>query len=248
MVFQNPYSSLNPRRRVGAQLARRCAIGASAATASASRARVGELLDQVGLPASDAERYPHQFSGGQRQRIAIARALAAEPVGDRARRAAVLAGRLARRRRSPTCSCGSRASWTSALRADLARPRDRPAHRRRGRGDVPRASSSRPVPSGELWAQPAHPYTEALIGAIPRADGERTPAGRAGGRGPGPERARRRAAASTRAAPTRSTAAASRSRRRSTSAAAGWPRAGCRTARPSRSARPCWPRRRAQRA
>jgi ABC-type glutathione transport system ATPase component len=69
MVFQNPYSSLNPRRNVGSQLA----------DAPGRRARVEELLDLVGLPGSAAARYPHQFSGGQRQRIAVARALAAEP-------------------------------------------------------------------------------------------------------------------------------------------------------------------------
>src|SRR5438105_4707695 len=78
MVFQNPYSSLNPRRKVGAQLAD--ALDALDLTPRRGRrARVEELLDLVGLPAAAAARYPHQLSGGQRQRIAVARALAAEP-------------------------------------------------------------------------------------------------------------------------------------------------------------------------
>src|SRR5207248_7191197 len=78
MVFQNPYSSLNPRRKIGSQLAD--ALEALDLVPRRSRrARVEELLDLVGLPASAAARYPHQFSGGQRQRIAVARALAAEP-------------------------------------------------------------------------------------------------------------------------------------------------------------------------
>ncbi|HVD42545.1 MAG TPA: dipeptide/oligopeptide/nickel ABC transporter ATP-binding protein, partial [Gaiellaceae bacterium] len=78
MVFQNPYSSLNPRRKIGSQLAD--ALDAlDLVPRRARKARVEELLDLVGLPASAAARYPHQFSGGQRQRIAVARALAAEP-------------------------------------------------------------------------------------------------------------------------------------------------------------------------
>ena len=77
MVFQNPFSSLNPRRTIGAQLAE--AMLAAGFTRRAGRGRVTELLELVGLSAGAAERYPHQFSGGQRQRIAVARALAAEP-------------------------------------------------------------------------------------------------------------------------------------------------------------------------
>ena len=78
MVFQNPYSSLNPRRKIGSQLADALDVLGLAPSAD-RRGRVEELLDLVGLPASAAARYPHQFSGGQRQRIAVARALAADP-------------------------------------------------------------------------------------------------------------------------------------------------------------------------
>jgi oligopeptide/dipeptide ABC transporter ATP-binding protein len=78
LVFQDPYSSLDPRRTVGAQIADGLAI--HHLTPSAERAgRVAALLTQVGLPAENAGRYPHEFSGGQRQRIGIARALATAP-------------------------------------------------------------------------------------------------------------------------------------------------------------------------
>ena len=79
MVFQSPYASLNPRWRVGAILAEPLhAFGLHPGTKAKDR-RVNELLEQVGLSASDAKKYPHEFSGGQRQRISIARALASEP-------------------------------------------------------------------------------------------------------------------------------------------------------------------------
>ena len=76
MVFQDPYASLNPRRTIGAQLADGLADGRSG---TARRTDVADLLDRVGMPASAAQKYPHQFSGGQRQRMAIARALAGGP-------------------------------------------------------------------------------------------------------------------------------------------------------------------------
>lgn len=76
MVFQDPYASLNPRWRVGAIIAE--PIGAFSLLGSNAEieARVGELLQLVGLSPDDRGKFPHQFSGGQRQRIAIARALA----------------------------------------------------------------------------------------------------------------------------------------------------------------------------
>lgn len=77
-VFQDPYSSLNPRQRIGDALAEVVLVH-GLATRWQARNRVAELLNQVGLPASAAENYPSAFSGGQRQRICIARALAAEP-------------------------------------------------------------------------------------------------------------------------------------------------------------------------
>jgi ABC-type glutathione transport system ATPase component len=78
MVFQNPFSSLNPRRRVGEQVGEALTV-LGLARRSQRGARVRELLELVGLPAGAARGYPHEFSGGQRQRIAIARVLAADP-------------------------------------------------------------------------------------------------------------------------------------------------------------------------
>jgi oligopeptide/dipeptide ABC transporter ATP-binding protein len=78
MVFQDPYSSLDPRQTVGEILAEPLRVH-HLAEGRARTARVAELLDLVGLDSAFVERYPHEFSGGQRQRIGIARALAVEP-------------------------------------------------------------------------------------------------------------------------------------------------------------------------
>jgi oligopeptide/dipeptide ABC transporter ATP-binding protein len=78
LVFQDPYSSLDPRRRVGAQIEDGLAIHHIVPPAE-RRALAATLLEQVGLDPSHAGRYPHEFSGGQRQRIGIARALATRP-------------------------------------------------------------------------------------------------------------------------------------------------------------------------
>ena len=79
MVFQSPYASLNPRWRVGNILAEPLRTFSIVDGRQAEQNRVDELLEQVGLSASDARRFPHEFSGGQRQRISIARALASRP-------------------------------------------------------------------------------------------------------------------------------------------------------------------------
>ena len=79
IIFQDPYASLNPRMTVGAIIGEALTIHKLAPTRAAYEARIVELLETVGLAADHMRRYPHEFSGGQRQRIGIARALAVNP-------------------------------------------------------------------------------------------------------------------------------------------------------------------------
>jgi oligopeptide/dipeptide ABC transporter ATP-binding protein len=78
IIFQDPFGSLNPRMTVGGMISEAIKIH-KLARGDEVRARVAELLDRVGIPPEHASRYPHEFSGGQRQRIGIARALAVDP-------------------------------------------------------------------------------------------------------------------------------------------------------------------------
>jgi peptide/nickel transport system ATP-binding protein len=168
MVFQNPYSSLNPRRKVGSQLADALDV-LQGAPRSGRRARVAQLLELVGLPTNAAARYPHQFSGGQRQRIAIARTLAADPS------VIVLDEPLA------SLDASAQAQIANLL-VDLSRRLDLSllliSHDLavvRHVADVVAVMylgvMVETAPTRQLWAQPLHPYTEALIGAVPHADG-----------------------------------------------------------------------------
>jgi oligopeptide transport system ATP-binding protein len=79
IIFQDPYSSLNPRYTVSEIVGEAIRLHGLARGRAAAKARVGDLLERVGLSRNYVNRYPHEFSGGQRQRIGIARALAVEP-------------------------------------------------------------------------------------------------------------------------------------------------------------------------
>ena len=168
MVFQDPYSSLNPRRRVGEQVADGVRAGPDAASAQVD-ARVAEVLERVGLPARIATQFPHEFSGGQRQRIAIARALAARPrciVAD-----------------EPISALDASAQASVArLLADLARETGMGmlfiSHDlsivRRIADDIAVMYLGKLAEKGSpeaLWRAPLHPYTRGLVEAIPEADG-----------------------------------------------------------------------------
>jgi oligopeptide/dipeptide ABC transporter ATP-binding protein len=161
LVFQNPYSSLNPRRTVGSQVADGIPDGA--------KARVPDLLERVGLAANATSRYPHEFSGGQRQRIAIARALAADPT------VIVLDEPLASLDASAQAQLANLLVRLSReLEVGLLLISHDLAIVRHVADDVSVMYLGRMVetaPTTELWEHPAHPYSEALIAAVPRADG-----------------------------------------------------------------------------
>lgn len=167
MIFQDPYSSLNPRRRVGPQI--QDALRMAARYSGDRGRRVTELLERVQLPADTADKYPHEFSGGQRQRIAIARALAADPsliVADEAISALDASAQAA----------------VANLLVGLAREYDvgllfisHDLSVVRQVADVVSVMYLGTVvesgPTQLLWDSPRHPYTAALIAAVPEADG-----------------------------------------------------------------------------
>jgi oligopeptide/dipeptide ABC transporter ATP-binding protein len=172
MVFQDPTASLNPRRRVGSVLAELLAAHHLASGAAASR-RVGELLELVGLPPSAAGRFPGEFSGGQRQRIGIARALAVEPrvlVADEAVSAldlttqAVITELLDRLRRD----LGLALVFISHDLGVVQSVCDRVAVMYLG-------TVVEHGPVAQLYTDPQHPYTQALLRAVPRVDSPRIP-------------------------------------------------------------------------
>jgi oligopeptide/dipeptide ABC transporter ATP-binding protein len=167
LVFQNPYSSLNPRRKVGAQLAD--ALDALDVPRRVRPVRVRELCELVGLPPGAEDRYPHEFSGGQRQRIAIARTLAADPA------VLVLDEPLASLDASAQAQLANLlVNLSRDLRLGLLLISHDLAIVRHVADVVSVMYLGEMVelgPARPLWQLPAHPYSEALIGAVPHPDG-----------------------------------------------------------------------------
>ncbi|KPI25851.1 Monosaccharide-transporting ATPase [Actinobacteria bacterium OV320] len=171
MVFQDPVSSLNPRRSVGESIAdplRARVRGVRGKDEARIRGRVTELLERVGLEAAHYDRYPHEFSGGQRPRVGIARALAADPrvivcdepvsaldVTTQAQVVALL-GELQR-------ELGLALVFVAHDLAVVRQVSDRVAVMRRGR-------VVEEGPADEVYESPRDPYTRQLLAAVPALD------------------------------------------------------------------------------
>jgi len=167
MVFQDPYGSLNPRRKIGVQIADGLIVAGMSKKLALVKA--ADLLEKVGLPRNAVDRFAHQFSGGQRQRISIARALAASPT-------AIIAD-------EPISALDtSSQAQVANLLVNLVDEFDMGmvfiSHDlsivRRISDRVAVMYLGKIVEVGtvdQIWNNPSHPYTRALISAIPHADG-----------------------------------------------------------------------------
>jgi peptide/nickel transport system ATP-binding protein len=166
MVFQGASHSLNPVRRVGQQIAEPIRLHEPLVSAGDANRRVAELLEQVGLPRSRADAYPHQLSGGQRQRVMIAMALACRP-------------RLVIADEPTTALDVMVQAQVLTLLTDLVRDLDIGMLLISHDLSVLGATCDRVAvmyagrvvehgPAAEVFTDPAHPYTAALSGAFPR--------------------------------------------------------------------------------
>jgi oligopeptide/dipeptide ABC transporter ATP-binding protein len=171
MIFQDPFSTLNPRMTAGESIGEALDVHGLAASREIHARRIAELLESVGLPPDSASRYPDEFSGGQRQRIGIARALAVEPE-------LILCDEPV-----SALDVSVQAQVINLLR-DLSRMRGIALLFISHDLAVVRHLCSRILvmylgrvvesgPTAEICESPAHPYTRALLASVPKLEGIR---------------------------------------------------------------------------
>ncbi|GIO26749.1 ABC transporter ATP-binding protein [Ornithinibacillus bavariensis] len=168
MIFQDPYASLNPRMTVKDIIAEGIDIHGLAKTKEERTKRVNELLETVGLNAEHGNRYPHEFSGGQRQRIGIARALAVDPdfiVADEPISAldVSIQAQVVNLMKKLQKERGLTYLFIAHDLSMVKHISDRV-------GVMYLGNLVEVAPSNELYETPLHPYTQALLSAIPIAN------------------------------------------------------------------------------
>jgi oligopeptide/dipeptide ABC transporter ATP-binding protein len=170
VIFQDPYSSLNPRMTAG-EIVERPLIVHRLGNRVERRERVAELFGWVGLPVESKSRYPHEFSGGQRQRIAVARAIASRPrvvIADEPTSALDVSvqAKVLNLLKDLQAALGLTYVFISHDMRVVRHMCDRLAVMYLGR-------IVEQGPTEELFANPRHPYTRALLGAVPRLEPRR---------------------------------------------------------------------------
>ena len=168
LVFQDPYSSLNPRKTIMHILSRPMEIHGLARSWAEKREKVLELLRRVGLGIEHIDRYPHEFSGGQRQRIAIARALSVDPelvIGDAPVSALEVSiqAQILNLFRELQKEFGLTYLFIAHDLSVIRHISDRVAVMYVGK-------IVETGPAASLFDKPLHPYTKALLAAVPEAD------------------------------------------------------------------------------
>uniref|UniRef100_UPI0032EA4BF3 ABC transporter ATP-binding protein n=1 Tax=unclassified Mycolicibacterium TaxID=2636767 RepID=UPI0032EA4BF3 len=167
MIFQDPYASLNPRKRVGQIIGEPMELHGLASGRDVHR-RVQDLLDRVGLSPEHADRYPHEFSGGQRQRIGIARAIALQPkliIADEPVSALDVSvqAQIVNLLEDLQDELGLSYLFVAHDLGVVRHVSDRVAVMYLGR-------IVESAPSANLYERPMHPYSNALLSAVPIPD------------------------------------------------------------------------------